>query len=205
MTVRVTANELRAALAEIQRKVFPYDPYLPMRKGDWVITKDNMREWPKESPWEYVRTLLARYDTEEDIKALETHIAQRVSAQEAPNERELDAWLAEHLFGWDAAPCEMTVAYQPCGRKALHRHDGLDIDFPPAYSTTGDGMLLVMEAMRERGYGIIVERNSSGDWLSEVYRIEPRCVGGAYDFMMPAETGPMAVAKAAKLALEAPL
>ena len=55
--------------------------------------------------------------------------------------RELDVALAERLFGWRR--------YRP-GWRARNNKYWEDV---PHYSTTGDGMLLVLEAMGERGHG----------------------------------------------------
>ena len=56
----------------------------------------------------------------------------------------LDAWLAERLLGW---------TYSAEGGEFPHWHPAGTYDCtvdPPALSTTGDGMLLVLEAMRAR-------------------------------------------------------
>lgn len=65
------------------------------------------------------------------------------------NDRELDAFLAEHLFGWEREQdgC-LVVADGPS--KGYRFYPGEEID--PAYSSTGDGMLQVLEKMRERGF-----------------------------------------------------
>ncbi len=76
--------------------------------------------------------------------------------------RELDAALAERLFGWTtpAARGRCNVCGWPLTAKSMDgcTTDGCSMrplpetraDEPAHYSTTGDGMLLVLEAMRAR-------------------------------------------------------
>ena len=99
-------------------------------------------------------------------------------------DRTLDRLLAEHLFGWTwltrlssvwFGPSEMVGQRDDYGvvRKAddydlientreddwWMRDEAQVADCPvvPRYSSTGDGMLLVIEAMRARGYSTLLE------------------------------------------------
>lgn len=112
------------------------------------------------------------------------------------SQRELDAWLAEHLFGWASvaarpptpidnwtrlsglAPGDISGAY------AVAR--GYGGDDVPFYSSTGLGMLAVIEAMRGRTEA---EREAFNSYFT--YR-QIEVIGIA----------PLAVALAAKAALE---
>ena len=115
---------------------------------------------------------------------------------ETMTDRELDAWIAEHL--WDDARCSR------CGRRfSYHPWDG-SIDGtaclepqPYAYSSTGEGMLMVIEAMRERGYIVIMSR---GTLLQSAQAVISRegVTRSAVAFSLP-----RAVAEAARAALEA--
>ena len=120
---------------------------------------------------------------------------------ETMTDRELDAWIAEHL--WDDARCSR------CGRRfSYHPWDG-SIDGtaclepqPYAYSSTGEGMLMVLKAMRERGFGASIVAREEGDWWVMI----------ATDHVMDWLTDdraasspslPRAVAEAARAAIEA--
>ena len=110
-------------------------------------------------------------------------------------DRELDAWLVEHLFG-------LSVEWhhgQPYAPQQL---------VPPVkpYSSTGDGMLMVLEAMRGRGAQgslFVALPSMSGEPLC-VARFErvdgPRVIHMVSNANVSA---PRAVAEAAKAALEA--
>ena len=81
-----------------------------------------------------------------------------MSTIEVLSDRALDAWLAERLFGL------VECSFPEC-REEVEGHD--HYHFPgygwgswkraDLYSSTGDGMLLVVEAMRERGWWFSVE------------------------------------------------
>ena len=82
------------------------------------------------------------------------------------NEREIDALLATHLFGLRSirergvGPGEprLTALVTPVMGDPKHPH----IATVPHYSTTGDGVLMVVEAMRARGLWLIVVRHQTG-------------------------------------------
>ena len=136
------------------------------------------------------------------------------------NVRELDAWLAEHLFGWEfweeTRPNYTHVYWQTDGRKPWERtqkayqqpekfhriafseyepkrhiYEGVK----PTFSSTGDGMLLVLEAMRARGFDLDL-LTDAGTWRCDFDN-------GTIDTHKEAATAPRAVALAAKAALEA--
>jgi hypothetical protein len=65
-------------------------------------------------------------------------------------DRELDAYLAENLFRWT-----LMVSDRGFGSRVANATGGLAglPTYPvPSYSSAGDGLLLVLEAMRERGW-----------------------------------------------------
>jgi hypothetical protein len=117
-------------------------------------------------------------------------------------DRELDAWLAEHLF--DAHAHEWAVD-EPVGDEQRWRCSGCRVYFtgpnerPPAfiacaYSSTGNGMQLVLEAMRERGWYATIEAvDRDGRWYC---RFNDDSQSYAYTDSLP-----RAVAEAAKGAL----
>lgn len=120
--------------------------------------------------------------------------------------RALDAWLTEHLFGWDAEACTcgMCIVNYYCPQHGDHS------PLPPyAYSTTGDGMLIVLEAMRERGWHGMLDYGFPGDgyWVEAGFTrlVEPAEGRGPFDNAPAAhhDSLPAAVALAAKAALEA--
>ena len=134
--------------------------------------------------------------------------------------RALDAWLAEHLFGWvwvqhgaglrrgnSQTPYQRFLA-DPRQDPGHHFFEPAPNDMPltehywdacEPYSSTGDGMLQVLEAMRERGDWCL---SPDGDgWVAVL-------TDGIYGDNQPhysgrADTLPLAVATAAKAALEA--
>lgn len=108
-------------------------------------------------------------------------------------DRDLDAWLAEHLLG-----------FKRDRAGALFKHfegptwSGKDYLVPES-SSTGDGMLLILEAMRERGWVGLVKWD--GDREHDHYTAlfsQPDNVA-----RIDAHSLPRAVAEAAKAALEA--
>lgn len=118
-------------------------------------------------------------------------------------DRELDAWLAEHLFGLvgctfdecrEAAEERKHYHYPGHGWGSWKRAD--------RYSSTGDGMLQVLEGMRERGFegkcGISLEQHGYQRWGSFFDGEHDGPRGEA-----EAATLPLAVALAAKATLEA--
>lgn len=118
-----------------------------------------------------------------------------------PN-RELDVWLAERLdlracsARHDGATCSAAFAAHPA--KVLPV--SLAHDFEPLpLSSTGDGMLLVLEAMRERGYTVDLNTGGQAFRWAHVMRATPRAFE-QWDHIS-ADSLPMAVALAAKAAL----
>ncbi|MDE2102550.1 MAG: hypothetical protein KGL39_35210 [Patescibacteria group bacterium] len=75
-------------------------------------------------------------------------------------DRELDAWLAERLFGLPLHEWRKTGSisgfqnFYECTVDPPHgmKCRASNFDLGTRYSSTGDGMLLVLEAMRERGW-----------------------------------------------------
>ena len=131
---------------------------------------------------------------------------------------ELDAWLAERLFGltvrgpcpggnvrWCAMPEVAKDRGIPRSARPGSYDDGVrvfDMTVPP-YSATSDGMIKVLEAMRERGWPIEIRWRPYGGVLvmmGDGLAIGDGLAPGAAEW---AETLPRAVALAAKAALEA--
>ena len=102
---------------------------------------------------------------------------------------ELDAWLAENLLGWT----EHTGYWWPPDESMSA------LEHAPKASTTGDGMLMVLEAMRER------------KWVSSAWIDEQGCHGDFDEWEATgsharvthrtAATLPLAVAQAARHAI----
>jgi len=93
-------------------------------------------------------------------------------------DRELDLLIAKHVFGANLTPTKnISVS-------------------TPAFSTTGDGMLAVIEKMRERGFWVsLTTRRIDGyDFLAKVWNFE-------VEKSEAADTAPRAVAIAALRAL----
>ena len=95
--------------------------------------------------------------------------------------RDLDAAIAERLFGWKY------------------------IDGIPAYSTTWDGAGLVVEAMRERGWWVTIRHCGNGPgkfgWFVDFTHEPTQYRGRRTDAV--ADTAPLAIARAALAALDA--
>lgn len=100
--------------------------------------------------------------------------------------QELGNWLVEHLMEWDKCDCLMWVEPQ----SGVHR----DADW---LTTTGDGMLEVLRKMHDRGFDCLVQTY----YGTEEYRAEFYLESPQESFL--ASTLPLAVAHAAKTALEA--
>lgn len=115
--------------------------------------------------------------------------------------RELDAWLAERLFGWT----EVDPPRQ--GDGAGYRGAGVapgasGASEVPAYSTSGDAMLAVIAAMRVRGWRSTTASFPNGKARALFHR---EGYGGSVDAphgSAMAESLPEAVAEAARRALE---
>lgn len=115
----------------------------------------------------------------------------------------LDAWLAEHLF--DGSPLDCTAPGHegsqcwsiPTGPTHLAV---IGYGPAPAYSTTGGGMLMVLEAMRERGWSRAIYEAPIGE-VVEFARTGDK--GEHLAYRAADELLPTAVGLAAKAALEA--
>lgn len=113
---------------------------------------------------------------------------------------ELDAWLAEHLLGWKQCPwafpgdvmlCDLNDPNHLSG--GMHTTHGL--------ASTGDGMILVLEALKARlpNEDIHIEHMTGTGWaVSTCYEQETGWSGWERD-----ESLPRAVAEAARAALSA--
>ena len=112
-------------------------------------------------------------------------------------ERELDAYLAEHLFGWHRWETFRDQARKMPVTEWI-REGGITSRLP-AYSSTGDGMVIVLEAMRGRGFEFSLRLSEdSSQWMAIIIFGPP--IGSA---ICRSDTLPRAVALAAKAALEA--
>lgn len=126
----------------------------------------------------------------------------------------LDAWLAEHLFDWlppgnrpeGPQTVRITTGWM-CPPCADHIDPSLHGQ-PPALSTAGAGMLLVLEALRERwsqwSRTHYRERDRFAARLG-LYEPEYGDAGMSFDALATAiaALNPLAVAQAARAALEA--
>lgn len=119
--------------------------------------------------------------------------------------RELDAYLAEHLFGRES--CWMSERAQYVnGETSAHRYlvyvdEGSWGPEVHLYSSTGEGMLKVIEAMRERGYDCLTWRWQHQD-CSALFA-HPHDLDRHFLRGTRADTLPRAVAEAARAAIEA--
>jgi len=121
------------------------------------------------------------------------------------DDRELDAWLAEHLFGlevewdyWFPGSDGGKRSAAPSNRDKIPFEVG-EFDCLPSYSSTGDGMLLVLEAMRERRQTLLIdatydEKQWWVKWGEDKWHQENAVIDDSL---------PRAVALAAKAAIEA--
>lgn len=115
----------------------------------------------------------------------------------------LDVWLAEHLFGgithnevhpWPPPGVPSMYAFDVSGPHFDTVAGGI-MDSQP-YSSTGDGMLLVLEAMRARDWYIDMA------WVEAAWHVTVIAPAGYFE--QESDTSlPRAVAEAAKAALEA--
>ena len=131
----------------------------------------------------------------------------------------LDAWLAHRLLGWSAclgrsdprsaslSSADVHVWNKPdepeygnmCGWL-----DGRHTERQPALSTTGDGMIQVIEAMRKRLKTYCSITAEPGPWnLVEFTRWDVDADKIAGSGLSHAQPLPLAVAQAARAALEA--
>ncbi len=120
-----------------------------------------------------------------------------MSTEQAVDTAALDSWLAEHLFGWThlhfTGPAELQ-------RIGLSPTDD-EYEPLPAYSTTGDGMLMVLEAMQERGWFVTLTDYALPRWWEVEFLPDPLKPGEVV--LGKAPVLPTAVSLAAKAALEA--
>lgn len=122
------------------------------------------------------------------------------------SDRELDAWLAVNLFG--LVPCTSKMAHGGGEGSWLGVNCHASPDSPDQggedalYSSTGDGMLLVLDAMRGRGFQFELV-NAEGGYLAMFGTQED------FDWLDPdfysrtSAIAPQAVAEAAQVAIEA--
>lgn len=120
---------------------------------------------------------------------------------------ELDAWLGEHLFGlsvewdyWFAGSDGAKRAGQANNRGQTPFEVG-EFDALPCYSSTYEGMGLVLEAMRQRGWTWILSTISHLDSHAGQLRAQMFNEQASVDAV--AASIPRAVAEAARAALEA--
>lgn len=121
---------------------------------------------------------------------------------ETMTDRELDAWLAEHLFGEQVRWMNIERDHFDTVLDGSTFHCSGMGDC--RYSSTGEGMLMVLEAMRERGYYYVLR------CMDSLVRGNTR-IGCTFEgdglsgtgWIREADTAPRAVAEAAKAALEA--
>lgn len=128
--------------------------------------------------------------------------------------REIDALVAEKVLGWTGVEYDPGDARTmglchgtPPGTKAEHINDvslhgtGTGEYHIPRYSTTGDGLLLVVEAMRGKGWGCQMTRGTPGfDCWANFFRERTNEAGDTGHGRMTKEL-PLAVSLAALKAL----
>lgn len=182
--------ELREALSEFQALVEEFKPADAATNyyGRWGVVQD----------W-LIAAVRAESESQSDIPF---RAARGFVVSEELTDRELNEWLAEHLFG--GTPTSDTDAgwdLPALGHFCLCGDDGYN-HFNP--SGTGDGMLLVLEAMRERGWiGVL---KVSIDTLSYAHFSRNARHGETHHVMtedFATESAPRSVAEAARAALEA--
>lgn len=106
------------------------------------------------------------------------------------------AWLAENLLGWhahqhvNAAEVDLCV----CGKSLLDRIHCNSLEL-----MAGNGMLEIIEAMKERGWRMHLCITLSGKYLAEAFRGEAI---GPHRFEFTAESLPAAVIEAVYEALQ---
>ncbi len=128
------------------------------------------------------------------------------SSTEALTNHELNGWLAEHLFGWHHLRDIQGWIGGEAGLSVTNQR-------VPDYSSTGDGMLLVLEAIRERAWVVSIDEASvgpAGARTPENHRRLWDCTLKPFDdederyIVEMDESLPRAVALAAKSATEEP-
>ena len=106
----------------------------------------------------------------------------------------LDAWIAEHLLGWGRVSAIFAKDKDPGWRDP---HDANRPRTCRGLSTTGDGMLMVLEAMRERMPGV------RAAFQRELRPLIINNDGFHWERDWSIWITPLAVAQAARAALEA--
>ncbi len=122
-------------------------------------------------------------------------------------DRALDAWLAEHLFGWEVVGNRRGnwSLKEPGGQwqgGSFMKERGrpwASTTHCISWATTGDGMLAVLEAMRKREWRALMGTWSTGPG----YRCQFYTITNEERVSALAGSLPRAVALAAKAALEA--
>lgn len=114
--------------------------------------------------------------------------------------RELDAWLAEHLFGH-----QVTTVDREGYPDGLCEYVLYTMEHPLIhYSTTGDGMLMVIEAMRAKGLHVCIKSNPfTGGYIAQFDRWMAEGMRWHFIRFADGDDIPTAVAGAAKAALSA--
>ena len=125
--------------------------------------------------------------------------------------RELDAWIAEHVFGfvWDERRCRICgwLIGEKCCRPnddcSMRPHPERRADAPGRYSTDISAACEVLENMREKGYGLTIFTSETEGYGAIVTRyIKGRLQNEAWPGK--ADTPALAICLAAKSATEEP-
>lgn len=119
--------------------------------------------------------------------------------------RELDAYLGGHLFGLRVREVATTVylGYGNIGEeKVLVVENGPVYEDLPDYSTTGNGMLMVIDAMKAKGWKIALHERRDGEYEFGFSKYDVYNYKGLIERTRQAPHLPTAVAEAAKAALE---
>ena len=125
-------------------------------------------------------------------------------AEAATDTAALDAWLAEHLLGaWTCDGCTETMPNGSAAFHGLHWHIKGTRTSSLGLSTTGDGLVLVVEALKARRWYVVLYVEDGEPCRASVTEMD------APDDRVPlgadadADTLPLAVALAARQAIEA--
>ena len=124
-------------------------------------------------------------------------------AIKAASGRGLDALVAVHVmnmtvFPWpQPPPRDLSMGIPSANPKVMYRGDPV-----PAYSTSGDAMLTVLEKMRERGVYVSMQPYRAGGWIADCDHVPEANSTYAKPISYSRGEGlPEAVAKAALLAI----
>lgn len=108
--------------------------------------------------------------------------------------RELDAEIAERVFGQTVE--QVAVCYE-----ATWDHEGPWRPVPPSYSSRIEDAFQVVEAMRAKGYGVLLHAVATGTWDATVTRFDRAIVAAQHS---RSDTSlPLAICLAALAALDA--